>query len=104
MRNWVDVREYFREFNNLKRRMNIKRSLDRMYYTNIQLLFRKKCNVIFLVLGLQFEGRLHSGLDDTKNISRILLHMIRISDLKPNDFVGNTAPEMRYRSRGINQR
>lgn len=35
-------------------------------------------------LGLEFEGREHSGIDDAKNIARIVRHLSLDSKLAPN--------------------
>ena len=36
-----------------------------------------KLQVALEQVGLQFEGRLHNGLDDSKNIGRILIRLLR---------------------------
>ena len=41
-------------------------------------------------LGLVFEGREHSGIDDTRNIARVLSQIIRDGGiLKYNRFISN---------------
>ncbi len=43
-------------------------------------------------LGLQFQGREHSGIDDAKNISRVLVQLIKDGCiLKYNRFIPNDA-------------
>lgn len=42
--------------------------------------------------GLKFEGREHSGIDDTRNIARVLMQLIRDGCiLKYNRFIPNDA-------------
>jgi len=53
---WANIRYHFAEFHG-KRRGNINKMLD--HY------------------GLQFEGKAHSGLDDSKNIARIAICLAR---------------------------
>ena len=39
----------------------------------------RSCNVKKMLAGagMTFEGRLHSGIDDTRNIARIAIHLLR---------------------------
>lgn len=43
-------------------------------------------------LGLEFEGREHSGMDDAKNISRVVVQLIKDGGIiKYNRFIPNDA-------------
>ena len=68
---WVDVRKAFSEFHGT-RSLNVKRMLAQA--------------------GMVFEGRLHSGIDDTRNIARILVHLIEQGCiLESNASIANTS-------------
>lgn len=68
---WMDVRKMFSSFYRV-RSGNISGMLES--------------------LGLQFEGREHSGIDDAKNIARVLLQLIRDGCIiKYNRFIPNDA-------------
>ncbi len=43
-------------------------------------------------LGMEFEGREHSGMDDAKNISRVVVQLIKDGGIiKYNRFIPNDA-------------
>lgn len=68
-RRWVDVRKLFANWFNL-RRCGIEKMLH--------------------YLGLEFEGKQHCGLDDAKNISRILMKLLSDGcELKLNERIRN---------------
>lgn len=53
----------------------------------------KRCNLEQMLrnLGLQFEGRPHCGLDDSKNIARIVCHLLEDGCcIKPNEAYGGS--------------
>ncbi|EDO48700.1 predicted protein [Nematostella vectensis] len=59
----------------------------RKHYRNF---YKMKCKLSEMLenLGLEFEGRPHSGLDDSRNIARILIKMLKDGgDLSFNDIV-----------------
>ena len=52
----------------------------------------RSCNLSGMLenLGLTFEGREHSGIDDTKNIARVIVQLIKDGCiLKYNRFISN---------------
>lgn len=53
-RRWINIRKHYRNY------------------------YKTRCKLSDMLenLGLQFEGRPHSGLDDSKNIARILTKML----------------------------
>ena len=55
-RRWLDLRKAYAEFHGVR-----------------------SCNVKKMLAGagMTFEGRLHSGIDDTRNIARIAIHLLR---------------------------
>ena len=66
---WIDIRKLFSSFYQIKSG-NLSSMLKR--------------------LGLQFEGRQHCGLDDTRNIVRVAVQLIRDGCvLKYNRFIPN---------------
>lgn len=66
---WIDVRKLFSSFYRIKSG-NLSGMLEK--------------------LGLVFEGREHSGIDDTKNIARVLIQLIKDGCiLKYNRFIPN---------------
>ena len=54
-----------------KKWINIRKS-----YSNYYGFKRVKLSVMLENLGMQFEGQQHSGIDDARNISRIVIHML----------------------------
>ena len=68
-RRWVDVRKMFANWFNV-RRCGIEKMLN--------------------YLGMEFEGQQHCGLDDAKNISRILMKLVSDGcELKLNERIKN---------------
>eukprot|EP01129_Flabellula_baltica_P015477 TRINITY_DN7902_c0_g1_i1.p1 TRINITY_DN7902_c0_g1~~TRINITY_DN7902_c0_g1_i1.p1 ORF type:complete len:214 (-),score=37.69 TRINITY_DN7902_c0_g1_i1:17-658(-) len=67
---WVNLRWEFAAYFKLKKRKNLKRMLTHF--------------------NLEFEGRLHSGIDDSRNIARIAIEMLKKgSRLKINESITN---------------
>jgi len=63
---WVNLRMLFHNFYEIDTKMNLSRMLHH--------------------LGMQFEGREHSGISDSRNIARILIKLIQDgSVVKPNN-------------------
>ena len=68
-RKWIDLRKLYRNFYKVA-----KGTLQNMV-TN---------------LGMEFEGRAHSGMDDARNIARILQKMIEDGcEIKFNDYLSD---------------
>lgn len=68
---WIDMRKLFASFYQLK-----SGNLDKMLE----------------YLGMKFEGRQHCGLDDTRNIARIVVQMVKDGCvLKYNRFIPEDA-------------
>ena len=55
-RRWVNVRKHFYNY-------------YKIHQVNVELMLQH--------LGLKFEGRPHSGIDDARNITRILIELIK---------------------------
>ena len=66
---WIDVRKMFSSFYQVGRN-NLSSMLDG--------------------LGMEFEGRAHSGIDDTRNIAKVISQIIKDGAvLKYNRFISN---------------
>lgn len=62
----------------------------RKAYCNFYDCKRLNLNQMLLNLGLEFEGRPHCGLDDSKNIARIVCHLLEDGCcLKVNEYYDN---------------
>jgi hypothetical protein len=77
---------------------------------------RKHCHTFYRIgggvvrmldeLGMEFEGREHSGIDDTRNIARIAIQLLKDgSALQPNDSIegASTARLRAYRKAGFHK-
>lgn len=54
---------------------------------------RKRCGIKEMLefIGLKFEGTLHSGIDDSRNIARIAIHLLRDeAPFRPNEKLDET--------------
>ncbi|XP_028305792.1 3'-5' exoribonuclease 1 [Gouania willdenowi] len=58
LRKWINLRKFYKNFYNFYR-----------MHMNLTLMLEK--------LGMKYEGRLHSGLDDSRNIGRIAVRMLQ---------------------------
>ena len=54
----------------------------RKLYANFYDCKRQKLSEMVDGLGLSFQGRLHSGIDDAQNIARIAMRMIEVRGLQ----------------------
>ena len=70
---WVNIRKHYRRFYKVEK-----------FQTILTL------EIILENLGMRFEGRPHSGIDDARNIAKILVKMIHDGlDPKVNDDIVN---------------
>lgn len=60
----------------------------RKVYSNFYQCRRTKLNEMLISLGMSFEGHLHSGLDDSRNIARIAMRLAEDGcELKVNEYI-----------------
>ena len=62
----IDMPHYFRRWVNVRKHFY---NYYKIHQVNVELMLQH--------LGLKFEGRPHSGIDDARNITRILIELIK---------------------------
>ncbi|CAG2243047.1 ERI1 [Mytilus edulis] len=74
----------------------------RKAYSNFYQCRRTKLNDMLENLGMTFEGHLHSGLDDSRNIARIAIRLAEDGcELKVNEYLHYDRNENAFKSKHI---
>lgn len=80
-----------------RRWINLRKS-----YSNFYQCRRTKLNEMLKSLGMTFEGHLHSGLDDSRNIARIAVRLLEDRcELKVNEYLHYDKNENAFNAKHI---